>query len=79
MADRTYVWGEGIKTLRDIYDMTQEQLSAASGVSQAAISRLENGSRKASDATRVRLARALHVDPHKLFPYDVHLESEVAS
>ena len=64
------IWGEGIRALRGIRGrMTQEELATRAGVSQSAISRLENGSLEASDATRVRISKALGVEPHVLFPY----------
>lgn len=62
-------WGEGIKTLRGIKDWTQTQLAEAAGVPQSRISQLENGLRTASDTTRIRIARALGIEPHVLFPY----------
>ena len=62
MQNEAPVWGEGIRVLRGIRGkMTQEALAEAAKVSQATISRLECGSFEASDATRVRIARALGV------------------
>ena len=73
------IWGEGIRALRGIRGrMTQEELAEQARVSQATISRLETGSLEASDATRVRIARALGVEPHTLFPY-VDPDAEQAS
>lgn len=73
------VWGEGIRALRGIRGrMTQEELAERAGVSQSSISRLENDSFEASDATRVRIAKALGVEPHILFPY-VDPDAEQAS
>jgi len=68
-SEGTPVWGEGIRAGRSILGMTQDGLAAQAEVSQATISRLENGSFEASDATRIKIARALGVDPHVLFPY----------
>lgn len=63
-------WGEGVRWLRTLRDMTQVQLAEAAGVSQAHISAIEaDASPRVSDAVRVRIARALEVDPHDLFPY----------
>lgn len=67
--DTPPTWGTGMRVLRGIRGLTQTELAAASSVSQPTISRLENGSREASDAARVRIAKALGVDPHELFPY----------
>ncbi len=63
-------WGSGMRVLRAIRGLTQTELAAAASVSQPTISRLENGSREASDAARVRIAKALGVVPHELFPYE---------
>lgn len=64
-------WGAGVRILRGIRDnMTQVELAKRAGVSQVHISRIENGSREVSDAVRIRIAKALGVDPHELFPYE---------
>ena len=70
------IWGDGIKALRIIKGLTQDQLAERASVPQSRISRIENGSRKVSDAARVRIAKALDVHPHELFPY---LEDEQVS
>lgn len=62
-------WGEGVRLLRGIRGLSQVQLAEKASVAQHTISRIENGSRGASDAVRVRIAAALGVDPHELFPY----------
>jgi transcriptional regulator with XRE-family HTH domain len=53
--------------LRKERKLTQSQLSAASGVHEMAISRLERGERPLSNlrlSTALALADALQVDPH---------------
>lgn len=73
------IWGEGIRALRGIRGrMTQEELAEKARVSQSTISRLETGEMKASDTARVRIARALGVEPHILFPY-IDRDAEQAS
>ena len=62
-------WGEGVRTLRGIKDLSQVELATRARVGQATISRIENGSRQISDAARVRIAKALDVQPYELFPY----------
>lgn len=80
MTDGRPTWGKGIRILRRIHDgMTQEQLATLAGVSQSTISRLERGSYEASDAARIRIAKALEVDPNILFPYVDPPETEAAS
>lgn len=63
------IWGDGVRALRGLHGLTQEQLAEAAGTTQTTISRLENGSHEISDALRVRIARVLETDPHALFPY----------
>lgn len=63
------VWGEGVRALRGLHRLTQEQLAEAAGTTQTTISRLEKGTQDISDALRVRIARVLQTDPHALFPY----------
>jgi len=74
MNEGTPIWGDGLKALRTIHQLTQDALAERSKVSQSVISRLENGSFEASDVTRIRLARVFGVDPHALFPYLDHSE-----
>lgn len=63
------VWGPGVKMLRSLKNITQAQLAAQAGTTQSRISEIENGSRAVADILRVRIARALEVDPYDLFPY----------
>lgn len=48
--------------------MTQKELAKASGVSQVTISFIENQLSEPMDLTKQKLARALKVEPEKLFP-----------
>jgi transcriptional regulator with XRE-family HTH domain len=55
--------------LRDVRQrklLSQADLSQASGVSEATISRLESGLEKARYVTTRKLAQALGVEPHEL-------------
>ena len=61
--------GENVKTARDEAEISQTTLAELAGTSQQVISRLEKGMQGASDSLRVRIARALNVDPAELFPY----------
>lgn len=64
-------WGAGVKFFRESRGMSQADLAKTVGCSQSAVSRLEKGrARHLPDVTRMRIARALHVDAHKLFPYE---------
>lgn len=58
-----------LKVARKIARLTQAELAAQSGVDQTLISKMELGKiRHPSYETVVRLARALNVEPHELFP-----------
>ena len=60
--------GYKIKEVREEKNMTQEELSARSGVSRTTISSLENGtSRSTTSKTLMRIARALEVPVEKIF------------
>jgi len=48
--------------------MTQKELAKASGVSQVTISFIENQLSEPMELTKQKLARALKIDPEKLFP-----------
>lgn len=58
-----------IKVLRAMNNMTQEELAKASGVSNCAITFIENCKTQARAKTLIKLARALHVDESELLNY----------
>lgn len=62
-------WGEGVRLLRSIKNLSQVALAERARVTQPTISRIENGSRRVSDSARLRIADALGVNAHELFPY----------
>ena len=66
--------GEMLKTLRELQEMTQEQLAKASGIPQSNISALENGARQMGRERALALAKVLRVHPAViLFPdYDAN-------
>ncbi len=60
--------GEMLRTMRNLQEMTQEDLAKASGVSQPAISAIEGGLELGPDRAR-KLAQALRIHPAiLLFP-----------
>ena len=67
-------------TLRDARrerNLTQEQLAELAGVDQATISKLERDeTTKPSWEIVGRIARALGIDPHLLFPLEVQSSQE---
>lgn len=58
-----------IKVLRAMNNMTQEELAKASGVSNCAITFIENCRTQARAKTLIKLARALQVDESELLNY----------
>lgn len=58
-----------IKVLRAMNNMTQEDLAKASGVSNCAITFIENCRTQARAKTLIKLARALQVDESELLNY----------
>jgi transcriptional regulator with XRE-family HTH domain len=69
--------GESVRLLRELQEMTQSQLSAASGIPQATISAIENDRVNLGVERAKVLARALKCHPAVLvFPsWDVKNES----
>jgi transcriptional regulator with XRE-family HTH domain len=65
--------GEALKILRELQNLSQNELAKKSGISQPNISALENGSKQMGRNTALLLAKALHVHPAViLFPdYDI--------
>jgi len=55
--------GQALKTIRELQEMTQEDLARASGISQAAISAMEHDKVKIGLSRARTLARALRVHP----------------
>lgn len=64
--------GESLKIVRDLQQMSQNELSKLSGISQSNISAFENGSKQIGRFTAIKLSEALNVHPAViLFPdYD---------
>lgn len=73
--------GDRLQICRGAKNWTQEDLSAASGVTEATISRLENGHhrRRPNVATVKKLADALEVDAGWLLVGEVGLEGKEAA
>jgi len=59
-----------LRTVRVSRGMSQRTLTRAAGVSQVAVSHLENGRTQPRYATACALADALGVEPHTIFPPD---------
>lgn len=67
-------WGEAVKARRKALGMSQNELAQASGLQQAAVSKVECGRLSPADGTRIAIARALQVEVGELFQYDPMFE-----
>ncbi len=63
--------GARVKALREVGGLTASRLALKVGISQAQISRLENGRQGFRSGTLVKIAKALKVPPFRLFMTDV--------
>ncbi len=66
--------GEAIKTIRELQELSQNDLSALTGISQSNLSAFENNTRQIGRAVAITLARALHVHPSVLLFPDYQVE-----
>ncbi|MCA9582755.1 MAG: helix-turn-helix transcriptional regulator [Myxococcales bacterium] len=69
--------GEMLRTIRELQEMSQAELSASTGLSQSNISALETGARNMGRERALVLAKALRVHPAVLLFPDFDI-SEVA-
>jgi transcriptional regulator with XRE-family HTH domain len=67
--DGLAVWGSRLRDRRLRLRLTQSELAARIGTTQAAVSAWESGRRRISDPYRLAVADALGVRPSTLFPY----------
>lgn len=61
-------WGKRVVQARRRAGLTQKQLGTRAGVTQQTISSIERGKGMPRDDLKLRIARALEVDPGELFP-----------
>lgn len=61
-------WGKRVAQARRRSGLTQKQLGTQAGVTQQTISSIERGKGMPRDDLKLRIARALEVDPGELFP-----------
>lgn len=62
------VWGNNIRTIREMKQMSMEGFAEEVGVSVATISRWEAGKMAPKDDNKVEVAAVLGVDVRTLFP-----------
>ena len=66
-AARLRTFGANVRRLREVLDLTQEQLAERSGLDPRTVRHVEAGTREVGVATTWPLAEALEVDPGALF------------
>jgi transcriptional regulator with XRE-family HTH domain len=69
MEDLHRSWGHRIKKRRLEMGFTQQSFADIVGVTQATVSRWEQGSKTPSDSQKWRIAGALRQTMEELFPY----------
>lgn len=62
-------WGDNIRRQRKVAGMSQEELAAALGVKQSAVSRWEAGENAPTIENQLAIARVLRSDARILFAY----------
>lgn len=62
-------WGSRLRAIRKAKGLTLNQLSRLADVDQSHLSKIERGVLGTSDDTRLRIAKALDVDPNDLWAY----------
>ncbi len=70
---------EMLRTLRELQELTQQQLAEMTGISQSNISALEKGTRKIGRERAIVLARALKVHPAVILFSDFDVNEVAAS
>jgi|GEM_PF-1316001 len=65
--------GRNVRSARETLGMTQERLSARTGISQDQISRIECGERRPTVAQLLAITQALRISPSRLLDENPHL------
>ncbi len=76
MSELKKLLGKRIKEIRLAKDLTQEQLSELTEIGASSISKIESGIYHPSDENLERIAKALKVEPYKLYICNQHKEPE---
>ena len=72
MSELKKLLGKRIKEIRLAKDLTQEQLSELTEIGASSISKIESGIYHPSDENLERIAKALNVEPYKLYMCNQH-------
>lgn len=74
MSELKKLLGKRIKEIRVAKSLTQEQLSELTEIGASSISKIESGIYHPSDENLERIAKALKVEPYKLYICNHHKE-----
>lgn len=70
MSDLKKLLGKRIKEIRLSRKMTQEQLSELTDIGTSSISKIESGYFHPTDENLERIAKALNIQPYKLYMFN---------
>ena len=76
MSELKKLLGKRIKEIRLAKNLTQEQLSELTEIGASSISKIESGIYHPSDENLERIAKALNVEPYKLYMCSQHKDSK---
>lgn len=62
--------GKRIKEIRQLRNLTQEQLSEITNIGAPSLSKIESGIYHPTDENLDKIAKALNVEPYKLYMYN---------
>ena len=66
--------GEALKIIRELQELSQNNLAELTGINQSNISAIENGSRQIGRDTAITFARALKVHPSVILFSDYEID-----
>ena len=76
MAELKKLLGKRIREIRTSKKLTQEDLSELTDIGTSSISKIESGHFHPTDENLERIAKALNVEPYKLYMYNHHKNTE---
>lgn len=70
MSELKKLLGKRIREIRVARNLTQEDLSELTGIGASSISKIESGHFHPTDENLERIAKALNVEPYKLYMFN---------
>lgn len=74
MSELKKLLGKRIREIRTARDLTQEQLSDLTDIGASSISKIESGHFHPTDENLEKIAKALNVEPYKLYMFNSQKE-----